>query len=348
MYAKYLFIKNVFLSNFLRLCFPYKLTFALTYRCNLTCKTCFIWKKEQKDELSIGEIEKFFMKSNRFSWVDVVGGEIFLRSDLLNIFEIIFGYCHSLCIFHFSTNGQLTEKVIDTVKKMREFKKNMIFIITVSMDGPEKINDEIRGRRGAWLNSLNTFIALKKLGLKFVYLSYTSSKYNSGDLGDMLLAVKRCYPYIDYNDIHVNVAHTSEHYYNNVSLRPGLNDFPNKGIDDLPKMKSGIIKNFLERRYFAFIPNYLLSGQIPLKCQALASTCFIDPYGDLYPCTVYSRKILNIRDINYDLGSFWEEDAAAVIRKEILDRKCTCCWTPCEAYPAILGSMLNFYMRFKK
>lgn len=341
-YSRYLMLKRIFLSNFLRLKFPYKLTFALTYRCNLRCKTCFIWKKELKDRLTLNEIEAFFRKSNRFSWIDLTGGEIFLRNDLLDIVEIIFRYSRFLSILHFPTNGQLTEKIINITKKIQRFKRNINLVITVSMDGPQELNDEIRGKKGGWLNSLNTFIELRKLGFKFVYLGYTLSKYNSSStLQDMLLSVKRFYPDIDYNDIHINIAHTSEHYFNNASLQLMPDDFSTKNIDKFLKRGNGIIKNFLEQRYLRLIPNYVSSKQIPLRCQALASTCFIDPYGDIYPCSLYDRRICNIKDIDYDLYKFWNEDRVQSIRKEILNKRCKGCWTPCEAYPAILGSILK-------
>jgi len=341
MFPKWLLIKNIFFSNFSRLKFPYKLTFALTYKCNLKCKICFIWKRKQTKELSIDEIEMFFKKSNRFSWLDLTGGEIFLREDLLDILEIIFKYCHFLSILHFPTNGQLTEKIVGIVKKICRLKGSRILVITISMDGPEEINDEIRGGKGTWMNSLNSFIELKKLGLKFVYLGYTLSKYNSGSLEDILLAVRKYYPHVDYNDLHINIAHISEHYFNNASLHLVPDDFSIKDIENFSKGRNGIIKNFLEQRYFRLIPNYLSSRQILLKCQALASTCFIDPYGDIYPCTIYDRRISNIRDIDYDLYKFWKEDRVAIIRKEILDKKCKGCWTPCEAYPTILGSIFK-------
>lgn len=340
--SRYLMFKRIFLSNFLRLKFPYKLTFALTYRCNLRCKTCFIWKREQKDGLSIYEIEQFFKKSNFFSWIDLTGGEIFLREDLLKIFEIIFRYCRKLCLLHFPTNGYLTEKIINIVKEIRKYKGNIILVITVSMDGPENINNEIRGSKDAWMNSLITFIRLKELGLKFVYLGYTLSKYNSGSLKDMLTELRKYYQHINYNDIHINIAHISEHYFNNTLL----DLMPEEGViaEDIlnfRRIKNISIKNFLERSYLSVNIGNLYSKQMPLRCQALGSSCFIDPYGNIYPCIIFDKRISNIRDIDYNLYKFWKEGSVTALRQEILDKKCPGCWTPCEAYPAILGSIFK-------
>jgi len=71
------FIKGIIFSNFKRLDCPYKLTFALTYRCNSRCQICQIWKKKKHKELSLLEIEKFFTINDFFNWIDLTGGEVF-------------------------------------------------------------------------------------------------------------------------------------------------------------------------------------------------------------------------------------------------------------------------------
>ena len=44
------FISRAFISNFTRLNFPFKISYAVTYRCNLQCKMCNIWKKEHQQK----------------------------------------------------------------------------------------------------------------------------------------------------------------------------------------------------------------------------------------------------------------------------------------------------------
>jgi len=90
------------------------------------------------------------------------------------------------------------------------------------------------------------------------------------------------------------------------------------------------------------IPLYLSSKKMPVKCQALSASLFMNPYGDIYPCSIYDKKVANIRDFNYDLKKIWNvKNVIADIRNGILNNKCAGCWTPCEAYPAILGSPLT-------
>ncbi|HIE43193.1 MAG TPA: 4Fe-4S cluster-binding domain-containing protein, partial [Candidatus Omnitrophica bacterium] len=122
MKEKYALLKNIFLSNFNRLSSPYRLTYALTYRCNLTCKICLIWKKRNSHELSIYEIKRFFKRLNNLCWLDLTGGEITLRGDVEDVIDIIIENSPYLSILHLSTNGQIPEKILSIAERILKHK----------------------------------------------------------------------------------------------------------------------------------------------------------------------------------------------------------------------------------
>ena len=332
------FLERVIMSNIARTKVPYKLAFALTYHCNLRCKSCFIWSREAKNELTYEEIEKFFEKSNKFSWIHLTGGEMFLRDDLNDIIDLIFDYCRYLCLLNIVTNGQLTEKIVSTIKRMIK-KWKITPIITVSIDGPPDINNMIRGSSAAWDNAVATFVELKKLKLQHVYIGYTISQYNVGKIYDMFDSVKLKFPRLTYNDIHINFAHNSEHYLNNSSLYFPLEKLFDENLGKVLENQKGV-KAILEKQYHNKLRQYVKNKRMPLRCQAMRTYCFLDPYGDVYPCSIYNHKIVNIKEIGYDLRKLWEHDLRTEkVRNEIFKGRCPHCWTPCEAYPAILGSL---------
>jgi len=78
-----------------------------------------------------------------------------------------------------------------------------------------------------------------------------------------------------------------------------------------------------------------------LPCKALSVSCFIDPYGTIYPCTIFNKKLGNLRQANYNLKKIWNSKKSAEVRKLIKENKCPGCWTPCEAYQTILGNLIN-------
>jgi len=73
--------KQILASNLKDLKFPYKLNFCLTYKCNSKCLSCDIWKIKSTNELNSDELKSFFERSNKFSWIDVTGGEQPLASS---------------------------------------------------------------------------------------------------------------------------------------------------------------------------------------------------------------------------------------------------------------------------
>lgn len=332
--------KNVFLSNFKRLKFPYKLTLILTYKCNSRCKLCNIWKKKIKEELTLDEITRFFKRSNKFYWINLGGGEIFLRRDLVKIIEVITKYCKRLYLLHFATNGLLTNFILKQTKKIKELLKSKL-IISVSLDGPTKLHDKLRGVNGSWKKAVLTFKKLRGAGIE-TYFGMTLSNYNVDKFDEMFSEIKKEIPLITYNDFHVNIAHSSDHYYGNKKFR--LNEEKIiKFIDRFIKLRKFPISNvsFLEKKYLKNIKNYFTNGKSPIKCTALNSSCFIDPYGDLYPCSIYNKKLGNIKKFNFNLNAMWNLRWINKLQKEIYKGKCPGCWTPCEAYPSILGNLVR-------
>jgi radical SAM protein with 4Fe4S-binding SPASM domain len=77
-----------------------------------------------------------------------------------------------------------------------------------------------------------------------------------------------------------------------------------------------------------------------MRCHALSASCFVDSWGNVFPCTIYDRKLGSLRDVDYDLRRIWNSDFALQTQKEIWNYDCPQCWTPCEAYQSIMGNFL--------
>ena len=98
---------------------------------------------------------------------------------------------------------------------------------------------------------------------------------------------------------------------------------------------------FLERAYLKRVRQYLETGETPMRCHALRASCFIDSWGNVFPCTIYDKKVGNLRDAGYDLARIWNTPEAEALQREIWESQCPNCWTPCEAYQSILGNALR-------
>ena len=77
-----------------------------------------------------------------------------------------------------------------------------------------------------------------------------------------------------------------------------------------------------------------------MPCHALRASCFIDPWGTVYPCITYSRPVGRLRETGMRLDPIWNGPDARQLQREIWDGQCPQCWTACEAYQSILGNVL--------
>ena len=111
---------NILKSNFGELKKPYKLNFCITYKCNSRCKTCNIWKINAKNELSIDEIKLFADKNRYFKWIELTGGEVFLRNDFVDIIKTF--KASNPFIVTFPTNCLVNETLmLEKIKQILEY-----------------------------------------------------------------------------------------------------------------------------------------------------------------------------------------------------------------------------------
>lgn len=336
--------KNIIHSNFTRIPAPYKLTYALTYRCNYRCKTCNCWQRKPENELTLQEIENFFTNTSHFSWIHLTGGEIFLRDDVLDIVDVMMRQCRHLLLLNFPTNGFLTKRIVSTVEKIAAMKPPKFFV-TISMDGDEQVNDEIRGVKGGWRHQIETFKQLHEIPGVDVALGMTLSHYNADKFEQTFAAAQRECPWMTYDDFHVNIYHTSYYYGNEDSkLTVKENEQLIQEIEKYRALRGMKLHpiSYLEYSYLKHVAQYVRRGRTPIRCHALRSSCFMDPMGNVYPCSMYDRVLGNIRDTDYRLDPIWNSAESQKVQHEIWNFQCPQCWTPCEAYQSILGDFLQF------
>lgn len=132
--------------------FPQSISFTLTNTCNLRCQMCGQWSPKgymrnrgeaPRPELTRADWKRLVdeLAAHKISSVLLRGGEPFLFPGIIELLEHI----HDRGLFvAIDTNGtQLNKYAADIVRI-----GNMH--LTISVDGPEKIHDEVRGVKGAF------------------------------------------------------------------------------------------------------------------------------------------------------------------------------------------------------
>ena len=324
---------------------PLKLNLCLTYWCQYKCKTCNIWQRKPADELTTDEIVALVRENPNVNWVDLTGGEIFLRRDIDDVFDAIVTGWSRLAILHFPTNGFQTDRIVRSVERIAG-RGPARTIVTVSVDGDEALNDEIRGIKGGFRRQMETVNALRRVPGIVTALGMTLSTHNLGKFEETFAACSRACPGLTVDDIHLNVAQRSGHYYGNADMDAVAPD-PMSARVDMNRYRSlrGTAhspRQLLESAYLKHLDRFLLTGRTPMPCHALRASCFIDPWGVVYPCITYSRPMGRLRDTGMRLDPIWNDARTAQVQQEIWRGECPQCWTACEAYQSILGNTLAF------
>lgn len=348
MFAKTKILKSIILSRLKKS--PYKLNFAITSSCNSRCLTCNVWKNQKpKKDLALDEIERTFKNlPPNITWLSLSGGEPFLRKDLYDICKIAVENIPNLALISIPSNGLLEKKVYETTKRILSLGLNNLFL-NFSIDGPEEVHDKIRGAKGSFEKTWNTYLSILDLSKKDPRLSVnietTVSKYNYRHLEEFFKKL-----ILEKHKITVTIAHTG-HLYENLNDE---NNFTKLNHDKkilaniINIIKSGLSQfspiDIIQKKYLDNILSYYDHPQKqPLACVATRSSIAISQEGNIIPCFMWGKTMGSLRELNYDLNSYLQKNAREIkeIKRIINEEKCPNCWTPCEAYQSIINDLVE-------
>ena len=301
---------------------PTDMCIIVTYRCPMQCKMCNIWKypTEKKLEITPAEIEK--LPSVKF--INITGGEPFIREDLEEIIEVAFRKSPRVVI---STSGWFEDRVIDLVKRFPKVG------IRISIEGLSQKNDELRGHAGGFDKGLRTLLTLKEMGVKDIGFGITVSNNNSVDMLSLYHLSKS-----------LGMEFATAAFHNSYYFHKDDNEITNKEevcrnfellIDH--QLKERYPKSWFRAYFNMGLINYIKGQERLLPCEAGLVNFFVDPYGEIYPCNgmeakYWKESMGNIRTSTFD--EVWQSDKAAQVREMV--RNCPKnCWMVGTAAPVM-------------
>lgn len=317
---------------------PNRVVLDVTRRCNLRCRMCHTWRAPSAGELTLAEIERLLSSLPRLVWLDVTGGEPFVRKDAAEVLTAAIERPRALGVLHFQTNGWATDRIVRATQAVRARRDGVELIVTVSIDGPAAVHDAMRGRAGSFDRALATLQGLWALPGVEVHVGTTITGDNAHaveSLGAVLLAAV---PGFHARRWHWNWAQVSRHFYGNEHLRAAPRVPPGELLSRLRRRRGvprGLVE-LMEQLYLLHLEFVQRGEPSGIPCQALRSTVFVSPEGELYPCHLYDRPLGNVRE--HDLATLWASEAVARARRDIEALACGGCFSACEAYPALAGA----------
>ncbi len=322
--------KNVlFKKNML----PVYVILYITSRCNLKCSHCFFHKSLNKpEEIPLKEIEKISKSMPSLIHVSLTGGEPFLREDIDKI-AALFAKNSSVKIISIPTNGTFTEKIVAKATKMAEENPDIIFNISVSIDGTEKIHNQIRGSKNAFSNACKTLAKLLELKIRFKNLKigviYTISEDNAQET---MSVYKKMLSDFDINQFQINFLRGEPK--NARKSKETIEQYMkvNKEIaTDLAKKKYkghqifGDFYTCLNKRYKQVILKTLKENKFQLPCYAATTNCIIYSNGNVFACEIRQDLFLgNLKNFDFNLKKLLSTKENRKIAKSIRESKCFC------------------------
>ena len=309
---------------------------TVTYRCNLKCGMCYLWKgpsqyglKGVGEELTNAEMKKVIddFAALGTAGIGFTGGEPMLRTDMLDLIT----YTKSKgMITHMSCNGFLTSNK-DLCKKIIE---SGLDAIGFSLDGVSaETHDKVRGKEGSYervLKSIDNFIELRKelnKDIKVIVVCVVSN-YNVDELLSLIALLKeRKVDHISFMPFH-DIGLLGFKPENSMDFRikarnlDKLNEVMDKIIDI--KKSDSVLENSMA--YLKLFKDCFAGKKWPTPCYAGYGTLAIGAWGHIYPCFPRMEaevgKGPNVRTT--PLKEFWTSQLAKKMRDEI--RECRECY----------------------
>ena len=97
-----------------------------------------------------------------------------------------------------------------------------------------------------------------------------------------------------------------------------------------------LVRSIFYEKYIKGIKLFL-KRDVKFNCAASIISAYINPYGDMISCTMWDKKIGNIKNNNFD--DLWFSKENQRNKKYVRNGSCTLCWSPCEIQPSMLISL---------
>lgn len=309
---------------------PISAVFEVTKKCNFKCSHCYLDHVShasycKDNELTFQEWKKIidYVDDAGVRFVEITGGEPFMRKDILEIIK--YARQKDFILSVFSNGSMIDESIIQELKKLK------IMYIAYSIHGHNaEIHDKITGIKGSFEKVINAVKLSKEYGLHTI-VKCSIGKPNYEYLEEIIslgeiLKVPLQLGYLIMNDLN---GKTPKLYQ--ITDKSALN----KVIKRINKYNT---KNEAPQECNVF--NY----KNDFRCAGLITAFCIDSSGNMLPCPGINYNVGNI--LKDDFNILWsnKKTMAFVNRKKPIE--CNNCelnknCSPCAAY------LINSYGHFK-
>ena len=272
---------------------PWSVHMDLTYRCNERCIHCYL-DHEDHGEMKTAEIKNVLeqLAQSGTLFLTLSGGEIFLREDLFDLLE----FARSL---HFDISLKTNALLIDA-ERARKLRALSVRRIQISIYSAEPaVHDAITKVRGSLERSLTAIRFLQAEGLQVKIAcplmrqnltAYRNVQALAAELGVPYVLDMTITPKMD-GDMGLLQLRNSAQSLLPILRDPTLNP-PSTSLDSAKaaSLSTGsATSSGIESHAYDDIP-----------CSAGHNSCYISPYGDVFPCVQMPVATGNLREQRFE------------------------------------------------
>ena len=286
----------------------------VTYRCNLKCRLCDIWKLPCRDEMSFDEICNVIDQAADMGTmlVSISGGEPLLRDEIYDIISHVVGRGMSC---HIDTNGVLIDR-----EMAERLNAAGLCCAYVSLDGHKAdIHNYLRGSDGAFDATIEGIANLRKYAKNIsVGVNTVINRLNCENLVDIALLAKN-------NDVDV-IKYIPANVLFPYNQKSNQDSELILRTEDSRRLKKSIenIKIFMKKNgmyttsheYLDGTVDYAVKMKTAVKCLSGYLWLNVDPYGDVRACTPLAEPIGNIR--RNKMKETWHSELMNDVRKRVV------------------------------
>ncbi|MGM9998562.1 MAG: radical SAM/SPASM domain-containing protein [Candidatus Bruticola sp.] len=148
-------VRSICSNRLGRLSQPRMAHFMLSWKCNLKCVMCSVWKKERFAQVRTSDWLRLIDNLPDLDIVKVSGGEPFLRPDCTEIISHMQKRLNPYCLVVMS-NGTMTDRLVEFAKRCGRPGLHL----RLSLEGREATHDKLRGCPGAFSKTMASLEAL--------------------------------------------------------------------------------------------------------------------------------------------------------------------------------------------
>lgn len=287
---------------------------------------CNTWQfpSEPAEEISPKLLEKL---PAGLSFINITGGEPFLREDLADVVAAALTKTKRLVI---SSNGYFTDRMVALAKQFPDIG------VRISIEGLPAANDKLRGITDGFDRGLRSLLELRALGLKDIGFGITASDVNAKDMIEL-------YRLADAMGLEFATASTHNSYY----FHKDDNFFqdPEVVAREFEKISCELLKTRRPKNWFRAyfnhgMANYVRGRKRLLPCEVGTDMFFLDPYGRIMPCNGMDQEMPMGDLTQQSFEEIWHSEQAEKVRKAV--KSChKNCWMIGSVAPAMRKDKLT-------